>query len=395
MRSPATSDTVLVGLLAGLACGCGGGNSLPAGADAASGAGAGGSMAGAGGSMAGAGGSMAGAGGSMGSPDGGESDAPGESTASARDAGSEGGVDGPIAAIAPTKGCGQDPGQELGVLVMHTIQTMGTKAAGCADSNCAPWSYPRDYFVKLPTGYDNAKAYPLLFQEPGCGGAGNYVYDFVALADTVIEVGLSPPPNAIGHATNPGQGCFDDHEGDDSVDWVFYETLYDQLAKTLCFDRNRVFSSGLNSGGSLSNELGCKYAGDATRPVRGVMPVGGDLPTDPAFAPTCTTKPMAGMWIHQVDDTEYPFADTIVAINRAMKVNGCTLGTGYADATFDNFPIGDVSDHTCLKIRGCPDLYPLVVCPLPAPARVVTDTVPDDGIPTFITLFENPPLLTQ
>ena len=36
----------------------------------------------------------------------------------------------------------------------------------------------------------------------------------------VVRVGLTPAPNSIGHGTNENQGCFDDKEGDDSVDWV-------------------------------------------------------------------------------------------------------------------------------------------------------------------------------
>ena len=396
MRSSATSDAVLLGLFAGLAFGCGAGGPLANSTSDGHGDGGrdtadadGGTAGAADQSTAGA----SGVGGSTADPgaDGG--------VAGAADGGAGadggGGVGGTITTIVPTKGCGQGPGQEIGVLVMHTIQTMGTKATGCADANCAPWSYAREYFVTLPTGYDDMKAYPLLLEEPGCGSQGNLIYDFAELDSSAIRVGLSPPPNDIGHALYPGQSCFDDREGDDSVDWVFYETLYDQLAKTLCFDRHRVFSSGHDSGGFFSNELGCKYAGDATRPVRGVLPVGGGLPTDPRYLPTCTAQPMAGMWIHSVADTVNPFAGTIVAINRAMRVNGCTLGTGYNDATYENFPISTVTDGTCKKITGCPDLYPLVVCPLLAPARVITDNVPDNGIPTFIKLFESPPLLPQ
>jgi poly(3-hydroxybutyrate) depolymerase len=94
----------------------------------------------------------------------------------------------------------------------------------------------------------------------------------------VIRVGLSPSAYwQAYHATNPGQGCFDDADGDNSVDWVFYEDLYDRLAGQLCFDRNRVFVAGEGrSGARLADELACKYAGDVTRPVRGVMSNAGE-----------------------------------------------------------------------------------------------------------------------
>ena len=311
-----------------------------------------------------------------------------------------GGPLGDLTKVVPTMGCGMDPGQAVNMAVRATIATMGTKPAGCADSVCGAWTYMREYYVTLPTGYDKTKAYPLVLEGPGCGAMGMSVYPLTfngnaSVNNTVIRVGLSPPPNTIGHATNPGEGCFDDKEGDSSVDWVFYETLYDHLATTLCFDRNRVFTVGNSSGSWFSNELGCKYAGDATRPVRAVMPNTGGLPTDMRYVPTCTSKPMAGMWIHEIGDTTNPFTGNKVAIARAMKVNGCTIGTGYDDTMFTNFPIGGGNpDTTCKKIMGCPDLYPLVVCALPGNAHGSHDNVANPGFSTFITSFLNPPLLT-
>jgi poly(3-hydroxybutyrate) depolymerase len=425
MRSSATSHVALVGLVAGLASayGCspsssshnnpfttgaaGTGTSGTSGAagmsgsTGASGTGETGGMAGSAQGTAGAAGQgsagMSGAGGGMaGSTAGAAGQAAAGATGTAG-AGSD------ITKVVMTTGCGKDPMIAVGTAVHGTIPTMGTKEAQCADSNCAPWMYTRDYYVTLPMGYDKTKAYPLVLEGPGCGGGGLDVYPLTFMGassvnNTVIRVGLTPPPNTIGHATNPGQGCFDDKEGDDSVDWVFYENLYDRLSGQLCFDKNRVFSVGNSSGSWFSNEIGCKYAGDATRPIRGVLPNTGGLPTDPRYVPTCTNKPMAGMWVHEVNDPTNPFTGNNVAIARAMKVNGCTPGASYDDplTMFDNFPIGGGNQDTvCKKIRGCPELYPLVVCPLPGNAHGSHDNVTNPGFSTFISLFEKAPLLTQ
>jgi poly(3-hydroxybutyrate) depolymerase len=302
-----------------------------------------------------------------------------------------------VTKIVPTAGCGMDPTQAVGVFVKHTMQTTGTKPADCTALQCGDWSYLREYYVRLPAGYDKTKAYPLLFEGPGCGGRGNNVYDLTDLAGTVIRVGLSPSNEASKlHAIRRNQGCFDFANGDASVDWVFYENLYDVLAQQLCFDRNRVFVGGsLSGGGQLANELGCKYAGDATRPIRGMLANLGGLPTDPKQAPTCTTRPMAGMWIHELDDTVAPFEGNKVAIARAMKVNGCTLGTGYDDATFDAFPIGgNNQDTTCRMIRGCPAVAPLVVCLLSGTGHTSHDDVVRPGWPRFMGMFSAPPLFS-
>jgi hypothetical protein len=298
--------------------------------------------------------------------------------------GGGGGSGSDITKVAPTAGCGKAPP----AAGRATIMTMGTKPTGCADSKCGPWSYDREYFLYMPANYNNMKAYPLVFQGPGCGGNGGMgLYPLNNNVDgTVIRVGLTPPPNTIGHATAMNQGCFDDKEGDDSVEWVFYENLWDRLADQLCFDKNRVFASGNSSGAWLANELGCKYAGDPARPIRAVMPNTGGLPDDPKFKPTCTTKPMAGMWSHEVGDTTNPFAGNQYAISRAMQVNGCPGGS-YSGAMWDNYPVAGNADNTCRKMRGCPELYPLVVCPLPGNGHGSHDNVTNPGFSAFIKQF--------
>jgi hypothetical protein len=434
MRSSVISKVVLVGLVAGLASvyGCRGGKPI-AGGTAGNGVGGSGGMAGsmaagttgaAGSSTAGASGGGAGGGGGLaGSNAGGTGGAAGSSTggasgtddggASGSDGGggsgglagsTDGGVAGAIGAglgfggsditkIVPTTGCGMDPGQAIGIPVRYTIQTSGTKAPDCADSNCAPWSYLREYYLRLPTGYDNTKAYPVIIEAPGSGGTGLNLYALPDLAGTAIRVGLSPPPIAIGHATNPGQGSFDDAEGDDSVEWPFLENLYDLLARRFCFDRNRVFAAGSQRGGIFATEIACKYAGDPTRPVRAALSNSGGL-IQPMFVPTCTTNPTAGMWVNQIGNGTRPFTFSMAAITRAMAVNRCTIGTGYADAQFENFPIGGMNpDTTCQKVKGCPELYPLVVCALPGNDSSGNEAVANPGFSTFIKLFSAPPLL--
>ena len=411
MRPSASASLVFGGLVAGLVSGCGGGSPItPVTVGDGGGGGSGGLAGGSGGA---AGQSTAGASGTdgmAGATDGGTDARAGDVASSIDDGAADGtetgGAD-DITKVVPTAGCGFDVGQAPGVTIAYTIATSGSKTTGCADTQCGPWTATRQYFITLPTGYDKNKALPLVFQGPGCGGTGQNVPPLDSDNDstkpnvdnTVIRIGLTPPPNAVGVAIRPDLGCFDFSDGDNSVDWAFYETLYDVLAGQLCFDRNRVFvSGGPDSGAWFANELGCKFAGDEARPIRGMLADIGGLPNqvEAPGALTCTTKPMAGIWVEQALDTEAPFAETEVAVARAMKVNGCTMGTGYNDATFESFPIGGVNpDATCQKIKGCPDLFPLVVCLIPGNQHAENTLVAEPGFSTFITLFENPPLLTQ
>jgi poly(3-hydroxybutyrate) depolymerase len=304
----------------------------------------------------------------------------------------------PVLAVKRTAGCDVAPTQAIGQFVKYTISTSGTKAANCADSVCGPWTLSRDYYVWLPAGYDQTKAYPLVFEMSGCGGSGTTVYPLTSngqpsINNSVIRVGLSPPPNSIGHATNPNQGCYDDREGDDSVDFVFYQDVRDILKTQLCYDENRVFASGNSTGSNMANQMACKYSGNtAGYALRGIATNAGGLTTDPKYTPTCTNSPMSGMWVSQLGDPIQPFTGVKVAVNRAMAVNGCTIGTSYDTAQFDNYPIGGGNaDTTCKIIRGCPTIYPLVVCQLPGNVHASNDTVANPGFSTFISAFSAPP----
>ena len=98
---------------------------------------------------------------------------------------------------------------------------------------------------------------------------------------------------------------------------------------------------------------------------------------------------MSGMWIHGVGDPVNPFAGNKVAIDRAMTVNGCTAAS-YDKAQLEDYPIGGGNpDATCRLIRGCPALYPLVVCALDGNAHASHDDVVNPGASTYLTNFLN------
>ncbi len=311
-------------------------------------------------------------------------------------AGSAGDAPGDIVAVKPTAGCGLAAPCPLvpGESVRLTIATSGVKDAD-ATGNPGPWSYEREFYVRLPAGYDSSSAYPMVFQGPGCGGDGTSVYPLPDIADQVIGVGMTPPPDDINHVDAPGAGCFDDREGDDSVDFPFYEAVWDALAGELCFDQNRVFVSGnASGGGAWANQIGCKYAGDPGHPIRAVGVNAGDFFDQPEYRVTCSSAPMAGMWIHETYDGTAPFDDAKKAIERAMTVNGCT-DMSFDAATLENYPIGPYlsnpnPDDTCKKIVGCPELYPLVVCLIPGNGHGGHISVANPGFARFFGSFFAP-----
>jgi hypothetical protein len=285
---------------------------------------------------------------------------------------------------------------------------MGVKEPNCAaklngEPRCGAWGQEestwlktplqRDHLVTLPQDYDSLEPYPLVLQGPGCGGFAANVYFLDGNANgTIIRVGVTPADVIVGHGTNPGQGCFDDKEGDDSVDWVHYEALYDKLNQELCFDRNRVFASGNSSGAWWANELGCKYAGDAARPVRGVIVNQGGLPTETQFKPTCTSKPMSGVWVFETDEYTAPFSSIKYAIGRAMSLNECTAGNSYDNAVLEDYIVPGRPLGECQQITGCLPLHPLVVCRPPGNGHGSHDEIVNATASHYLQSFLKPPL---
>jgi poly(3-hydroxybutyrate) depolymerase len=216
----------------------------------------------------------------------------------------------------------------------------------------------RTYYLKLPTNYDKTKPYRLIYQGTNCTGCPTCVmpFDTVAVPDGVIQVALQRKDGVHG-------ACFDD-QNSMSIEYPFIEAVALELRQKICFDEHRVFINGHSSGAWLSNMMGCVY-GSAPQP--GPTPPGGPLvirataPHSGGLAPTvpCNNFPTPGMWTHNHDDPLNSFMGTVAAINRALKVNGCT-------GSYGNSPTAPYAapgtNATCHIYTSCPKEFPVILC---------------------------------
>jgi hypothetical protein len=299
--------------------------------------------------------------------------------------------------VKPSAGCNQPAPQATGAFVQYTVATSGTKGAD-ATGVPGPWSYTREYFIWLPPGYDNTNAYPLVFQLPPCTIKGNQVPSLsptgmaanAGVDGSVIRIGLTPPPNSVQDASLPNGGCFDDYEGDDSIEFPFYEAVMDAVRSTLCFDQNRVFVTGYSGGAFLGDALSCKYAGNtAGYRIRGTLLSQGASRGTPQPV-TCSGGPQAGFFIHEIGNTTYPFLSAKKAINCMLANNGCVIAD-YDTAPKVDYPIGGgQAPSVCKKIGCCPETTPVVVCPLGGTSNSSHDELGNPGYSTLITELSAP-----
>jgi polyhydroxybutyrate depolymerase len=166
----------------------------------------------------------------------------------------------------------------------------------------------RDTFVRLPSGYDSNRAYPLLFQLHGSGGVapGNgRGIEVPANNDAVIVT-----PQGIGGLWLLGA------TGDDVA---FWDALYADAIARFCIDQRRVFVMGFSRGGAFSNMLGC-VRGDRIRAV-------GPLASwHPARMGTCVGQP-AAWFVHATNDSVVPLPMGLRARDYYIASSRCTSTT--------------------------------------------------------------------
>src|SRR6185295_14847583 len=161
----------------------------------------------------------------------------------------------------------------------------------------------RPYSVRLPTGYDAARAYPVIVLLHGCGGGTNNVpMERPAGADAIVVRGT-------GSASGT---CWD--TAANGPDVAFFDAMVADTKTRFCADEGRVFVVGYSSGSWLVNQLTCIRA-DVLRGAATVT--GGE-----SAGRTCG-GPVSRIFIHDMDDTTNVIDGSIRARDRQLTQNGC------------------------------------------------------------------------
>ena len=169
-------------------------------------------------------------------------------------------------------GCGKPAAQPSGQYKEFSL-TVACEAANARD---------RIYYVRLPAGYDPARAYRTVYLGPGCGPPQDSTptvpktYPMEAASDPdailiAMEQGFynkaeynrgdcSDSPDS--GVTNLCHYCFDDGAGTtcpESVEYGYFDLLHKQVESDFCVDTDRQFFAGYSSGGWMAHQLGCQF----------------------------------------------------------------------------------------------------------------------------------------
>ncbi|WP_437874322.1 alpha/beta hydrolase family esterase [Sorangium sp. So ce513] len=199
------------------------------------------------------------------------------------------------------------------------------------------------YYVKLPTGYDASKPYPVMIMFNPTGNPISWAEQnagFEAAGPREAWIRVYPHPAN----SNSGWGA---------NDVSFFQPFYDQITDNYCIDKARVFAAGESSGGDFSSILGCEHADK----LRAIGPCATkNVPQYPLNANTrqCTGQ-VTSVVIHGK-------RDSVVGTENGPKTRDFYTQLNHCEAT--TTPVEGYTDDlsNCVMYQGCDDDYPVYWC---------------------------------
>ena len=306
------------------------GGSSVAGSGGSSAAGSGGS------SVAGSGGTTGGSGGAAG---GGGSSATGGSGTS--DAGGGGGTGGSGTTDAKPAEAGGDPtppGMPSAEPVPSPACAGGAMSPGPnGNQTLMDRGKNRSFIIRMPTGYDGKKPFPMFFGFHGAGGgaSGFETGAFGGVSRMLTDKAIRVFPQAFGGNT---------WSRDEPDDVLYMDAVMEWMKTRICYDTARVFAGGQSSGAYFSHRWAC----DRGNFVRAVTTNSGGQRRERAL----DCKVPVSAWVSTgSQDNPGHVMGTRQARDAWAKLAGCT--------TMGPMP---TTPSPCVALQGCRPGYKVHYC---------------------------------
>lgn len=238
--------------------------------------------------------------------------------------------------------------------------------AACPDSPVRPGEYvglqlefdgrTRNYNMFVPSSYDGSEATPLVFNFHGFGSnAAQQIFFSDFNVDAEERGVIAVYPNGVSNSWNGG-ACCGVATGRDIDDVGFVRALLDEVATTLCIDRDRVYATGMSNGGFMSHRLACEAADIITA----VGPVAGPLGLEPEDCQPA--RPIPVIHFHGTADLVVPYPGNLTGfppVEESMQ--------GWADRNGcdpDSTVTLEMDDATCQTWEGCDADATVTLCAL-------------------------------
>lgn len=232
------------------------------------------------------------------------------------------------------------------------VQRLSVTAAGRA----------RSAVLAVPSSYDAARAYPLVFVFHSGGRTGESARDYFGFAGIAEDRAIFVYPDGLG-----GDWDLESPAGA-NPDVALFDAIVAHASGALCLDRARVFATGSSAGAYFVNQLGCRRGAV----LRAIAPHAGGGPWDvaSAYGPDgrlrCADAPPAAMVFHGDQDRSVALSEGEGSRDHWTWANGCAGGAPpAATAPLPSF---------CRAYAGC--AKPVVWCPVAGGGHRIWDGGP-------------------
>jgi poly(3-hydroxybutyrate) depolymerase len=276
-----------------------------------------------------------------------------------------------VDAVWPGAGCGRMlPAEQVptvrGSSKGYTHFTVMGSGANLTDMPIAVKAGPRTFWVRVPPDYDPHRPYRVVYIGQGCGGyktANTATYplykESAGGTEQAIYVAMDLPEDVA------NQDCYDNRDGPRSQEWEAFQLFQEFVDAHYCVDLNKIYVAGYSTGAWLANMWGCYFSGWPTPPRKfapryHIRAQAGYSGGEPDNQPRCG-GPVAGFWLHDMNDTGNPISGSLAALARVGRMNGCDTSANAPVQTSWHAAdrrIGDV----CRKFVGCAADHPVVFC---------------------------------
>lgn len=181
----------------------------------------------------------------------------------------------------------------------------------------------RTLFVRLPSGYDPARAYPIVYQLHGCSSAPQR-------ENNNVPVERESGADAIMVRGRAAANCWDTAETGPDV--PYFDAMLADVEGAFCVNTARRFLTGYSSGSFMTHRLACIRGAQ----IRGVATIAGGQ------AGSSCTGTVAALLIHDENDQTVNISASVSARDNHLMRNGCTSP-----------PMTTPADPPCVTYAGC------------------------------------------
>jgi len=193
--------------------------------------------------------------------------------------------------------------------------------AGKAAPPCVNGMKPRGFFVLVKPGFDNTKPSKVIYEAAGLRRQQRRARRHLRLQVSGFRFGLVPAGDPGRHGLLAQRQLLRQRQSQVERLSVLPDAAQVTIEDNFCVDPSHQYFSGYSTGAWVAQQFTCAFP-DVLRGI--VASTGNEPPQQPACV---AGHPVAGLFLHDLQDTYNTYAGMLPGCARLLTHNGCTTTT--------------------------------------------------------------------